>query len=61
MMYETTRNKNRHRVPKEEQISYKIQSYSTDISFCAATAVPRLNVVTPHVLVMLEVSVIEQC
>jgi len=37
MMYETTRNKNRHRVPKEEQISYKIQSYSTDISFCTAT------------------------
>ena len=36
MMYETTRDKNRHRAPKEEQTSYKIKSYSTDISFCAA-------------------------
>ena len=37
MMYESTRDKNRHQIPKEERISYKIISYSTDISFCAAT------------------------
>lgn len=37
MIYESTRDKSHHQVPKEERVSYKIISYSTDISFCAAT------------------------